>query len=92
MDGVTAGAAALSTYGLYFIVAILGFVCLKLYNKTSAIEREFRTYMQSEKTAEKDTYQKILTDSTAALQASTSAIKDSTEALNKISIIMERMK
>lgn len=92
MEGVTAGAAALSTYGLYFIVAVLGFVSYKLFCKTAALEKEFRAYMQRETTEAKAAHAKLLADSTAALQASTAALKDSTEAINKIALLMERLK
>lgn len=92
MEGISAGAAALSTYGLYFIVAVLGFVSYKLFVKTSALEREFRAYMQKETEASKAAHEKLLADSAAALNASTMALKDSTDALNKIAILMERMK
>lgn len=91
MDGVTAGAAALSTYGLYFIVAVLGFISYKLYMKTSGLEKEFREYMQRETQASKAAHEKLLADSTAALTASTQALKESTAAMNKISVIMERL-
>lgn len=92
MEGVTAGAAALSTYGLYFIVAVLAFVSYKLFCKTSALEREFRAYMQKETKEAKEAHEKLLADSTSALQASTAALKDSTDAINKIAIIVERIK
>ena len=92
MEGISAGAAALSTYGLYFIVAVLAFVSFKLYSKTGALEKEFRDYMQSETKASKEAHEKLLADSTSALNASTQALKDSTEALNKISLVMERLK
>lgn len=92
MDGVTAGAAAISTYGLYFIAAVLAFVCYKLYAKTTALEKEFRAYMQRETAEAKAAHERLLADSTAALQASTSAISDSTDAINRIALIMERIK
>lgn len=92
MEGVTAGAAALSTYGLYFIVAVLAFVSYKLFAKTSALEKEFRAYMQRETAEAKAAHEKLLGDSTAALQASTAALRDSTEAINKISLLVERLK
>lgn len=92
MESVTASAAALSTYGLYFIVAILGFVIYKLFVKTTAIEREFREYMQRETEASKQAHEKLLADSAASLNASTEALKDSTDALNRIAVLMERMK
>lgn len=92
MEGVTAGAAALSTYGLYFIVAVLAFVSYKLFCKTSALEKEFRAYMQKETKEAKEAHEKLLADSTAALQASTAALKDSTDAINKIAVIIERIK
>lgn len=85
-------AAALSTYGLYFIVIVLGFVSYKLYSKTSALEKEFRDYMQRETKSSKEAHEKLLADSASALNASTQAIKDSTEALNKISLFMEGFK
>lgn len=91
MESVTSGAAALSTYGLYFIVAVLGFVSYKLFCKTAALEKEFRAYMQRETSEEKAAHLKLLADSTTALQASTSALKDSTEAINKIALLMERI-
>jgi hypothetical protein len=92
MEGITAGAAALSTYGLYFIVAVLGFVSYKLFVKTSSLEREFRGYMQRETEASKQAHEKLLADSAAALNASTQALKDSTDALNRIAALMERIK
>lgn len=92
MDGITAGAAALSTYGLYFICAVLGFVIYKLFSRMSALEKEFRAYMARESAETKAAHDKLLADSTAALNASTAALKDSTEAMNKISLLMERMK
>lgn len=92
MEGVTAGAAALSTYGLYFIVAVLAFVSYKLFAKTSSLEKEFRSYMQRETAEAKAAHEKLLGDSTAALQASTAALRDSTEAINKISLLVERIK
>lgn len=92
MEGVTAGAAALSTYGLYFIVAVLGFVSFKLFSRMSVLEKEFRSYMQRETAEAKAAHEKLLGDSTAALQASTAALKDSTDAINKISLIVERLK
>ena len=92
MEGVTAGAAAISTYGLYFIVAVLGFVSYKLFCKTAALEKEFRAYMQRETAEAKAAHEKLLADSTAALQASTAALKDSTDAMNRISTLVERIK
>ena len=92
MDGITAGAAALSTYGLYCIVAVLAFVSYKLYAKTGALEKEFRDYMQKASNETKEAHEKLLYDCTTALNASTQALKDSTEALNKISLLMERVK
>lgn len=92
MEGITAGAAALSTYGLYFIVAVLAFVSYKLFCKTAALEKEFRAYMQRETKEAKEAHQKLLGDSTAALQASTAALKDSTDAMNRIAVIMERLR
>lgn len=92
MEGVTAGAAALSTYGLYFIVAVLAFVSYKLFAKTTALEREFRQYMQKETEAVKAAHEKLLADSASALNASTQALRDSTDALNKIAVLMERLK
>lgn len=90
MEGVTGAAAALSTYGLYFIVAVLGFVIYKLFCKTSALEREFRGYMQRETAESKAAHEQLLADSTAAMQASTAAIKDSTDAINRIAAFMEK--
>ena len=84
--------AALSTYGLYFVVAVLAFVSYKLFVKTSSLEREFRGYMQRETEASKQAHEKLLADSAAALNASTLALKDSTDALNRIAVLMERMK
>lgn len=92
MDGMTAAAGALSAYGLYFIVAVLGVVIYKLYSKTASLEREFRAYMARETAEAKAAHEKLLSDSTTALNASTSAIKDSTDAMNRIAIIMERIK
>lgn len=92
MEGITTGAAALSTYGLYFIVSILGYVSYRLYQKTGTLEKEFRAYMQKETTEVREAYARLLSDSTTALQASTAALKDSTEALNRIAIIMDRIK
>lgn len=92
MEGITSGAAALSTYGLYFIVAVLAFVSYKLFCKTSALEKEFRAYMQRETAEAKAAHERLLADSTAALQASTAALRDSTDAINKISILVERLK
>lgn len=92
MDGITAGAAALSTYGLYCIVAVLAFVSYKLYIKTSGLEKEFREYMKNESKASKEAHEKLVVDTTAALNASSQALKDSTDALNKISLVMERLK
>lgn len=92
ISAVEQSAAALSTYGLYFIVVILGFVSYKLYTKTSSLEKEFRDYMQRETKASKEAHDKLLADSALALNASTQALKDSTAALNKISIIMEGFK
>lgn len=89
---IASGAAALSTYGLYFIVAVLGFVCYKLFVKTSSLEREFRAYMARETEESKAAHTKLLADSTAALNASTAALRDSTEAINKIAIMVERLK
>lgn len=91
MDVVTIeqSAAALSTYGLYFIVIVLGFVSYKLFSKTSALEKEFRDYMQKETAASKEAHDKLLADSASALNASTQALRDSTEALNKIQLFME---
>lgn len=92
MDGISAGAAALSTYGLYCIVAVLAFVSYKLYLKTGGLEREFRDYMKNESKASKEAHEKLVIDTTAALNASSQALKDSTDALNKISLVMERLK
>lgn len=92
MDAATAGAAALSTYGLYFICAILAFVSVKLYTKTSSLEKEFRAYMARETSEAKAAHDKLLADSTAAMQASTAALKDSTEAINRLGVLMERIK
>lgn len=92
MEGITSGAAALSTYGLYFIVAVLAFVSYKLFCKTTALEKEFRAYMQRETAEAKAAHERLLADSTAALQASTAALRDSTDAINKISILVERLK
>ena len=92
MEGITSGAAALSTYGLYFVVAVLAFVSYKLFCKTSALEKEFRAYMQRETAEAKAAHERLLADSTAALQASTAALRDSTDAINKISILVERLK
>lgn len=92
MEVITAGSAALSTYGLYFIVAVLAFVSYKLFQKTSSLEREFRAYMQRETKEAKDAHQKLLSDSTAALQASTEALKDSTDAINRIASVIDRLK
>ena len=89
---VEQSAAALSTYGLYFIVVVLGFVSYKLYTKTSSLEKEFRDYIQRETKATKEAHDKLIADSALALNASTQAIKDSTEALNKISLFMEGFK
>lgn len=92
MDGVTAGAAALSTYGLYFIVAVLAFVSYKLFGKTTALEKEFRAYMARETAEARAAHERLLSDSTAAMQASTEAIKDSTTAINRMVAYMERGK
>lgn len=92
MESIAGGAAALSTYGLYFIVAVLGFVSYKLFAKTTSLEREFRSYMQKETEASKAAHEKLLADSAASLNASTAALKDSTDALNRIALLMERMK
>jgi len=92
MEGVTAGAAALSTYGLYFIVAVLGFVSYKLFCKTQSLEKEFREYIQRETTESKAAHVQMLADSTEALRASTAALKDSTEAINKIGVLIEDLK
>lgn len=92
MESIAGGAAALSTYGLYFIVAVLGFVSYKLFAKTTSLEREFRSYMQKETEAIKAAHEKLLADSAASLNASTAALKDSTDALNRIALLMERMK
>ena len=92
MEGITTGAAALSTYGLYFIVAVLAFVSFKLFSRMAALEKEFRAYMQRETAEAKAAHQKLLADSTAALQASTAALRDSTEAINKVTILFERLK
>jgi hypothetical protein len=89
MDGITTGAAALSTYGLYFIVAVLAFVSYKLYTRQSAIEREFRDYMQRETAETKAAHAQLLADSTAALQASTAALKDSTAAINQVTSVID---
>lgn len=91
MEGITAGAAALSTYGLYFICAVLVFVIYKLFSRMSSLEKEFRSYMARESAESKAAHDKLLADSAAALNASTAVLKDSTDAINKISLLMERM-
>ena len=48
--------------------------------------------MQRETKEAKEAHQKLLGDSTAALQASTAELKDSTDAMNRIAVIMERLK
>lgn len=92
MEGIAGGAAALSTYGLYFIVAVLGFVSFKLFARMATLEKEFRSYMQRETAEAKAAHEKLLGDSTAALQASTAALRDSTDAINKVTILFERIK
>lgn len=85
MDGIASGAAMLSTYGLYFIVAVLGFVSYKLFCKTTALEKEFREYIQRETKEAKEAHERLLADSTKAL-------KDSTEAINKVAMIIEELR
>ena len=68
MTDIASGAAALSTYGLYCIVAVLAFVCYKLYVKTSTLEKEFREYIKQESVQITDKYEKIISDSDAVLR------------------------
>lgn len=92
MEGLTTSAAALSTYGLYFIVCVLAFVAYKLFVKMNTLEKEFRDYMQRETEEAKKAHDELLGNSAAALNASTQALNDSTETLKKIAILMERLK
>lgn len=92
MEGLTSSAAALSTYGLYFIVCVLAFVAYKLFVKMNTLEREFREYMQRETEEAKRAHDELLGNSAAALNASTQALNDSTETLKKIALLMEKLK
>lgn len=89
MDSAITAAGALSSYGAYFIVAILGMVCYRLFLRISAVEKEFREYVQKESAAQNEARAKLIADTTTALNASTAALKDSAAAMDRIAAAMD---
>lgn len=89
MDVATAAAGALGSYGAYFLVAVLGLACYRLFLKIGAVEKKFRDYMQREGDAQKEAHAKLLADCTSALNASSAALKDSAAAMDRIAAAMD---
>lgn len=83
MTEISEGAQALSTYGLYTICAALAVAVIYLFKSLRGLESKFRDYIE---TSSKGMQEKT----TAALLDSTAALKASTDALNRIALIMER--
>lgn len=89
MDVATAAAGALSSYGAYFLVAVLGLACYRLFLKIGAVEKEFRDYIAKDGAAKAEAHTKLVADCTAALNASTAALKDSAAAMDRIAAAMD---
>ena len=88
----TAAAGAISTYGAYFIAAVLGIACSRLFLKIGAVEKEFRDYMAKDASAKSEAHTRLIADCTAALNASTAALKDSAAAMDRIAAAMDAKK
>ena len=81
---ITATAAALSTYGLYAIVAVLLVVVLHLYREQSRLEDEMRKVLTCDG---KDTA-KLLAEATISIQQSAEALRQNSEAFSRFSETM----
>lgn len=92
MQEISEGAQALSTYGLYTIVAVLSVVVVFLYKRVSDLEKELRTTL-SQAAAENS---KLLAQTTEALKDNTKAFGDFQTAISElkttVQLAMERMK
>lgn len=99
MEAVTPMAQAISTYGLYAIVAVLAVVVVFLYKRVAELEKELRCVIQqnakesSEKASENAT---LLAQTTEALKDNAKAFSDFQATLAElkttIQVVMERMK
>lgn len=81
---VTTTAAALSTYGLYAVVAILLLVVMHLYREQSRLEDEMRKVLSCDG---KDTA-KLLAEATISIQQSAEALRQNSEAFLRFSETM----
>lgn len=92
MTGITDGAGALSTYGLYAIVSALVICVIYLYKRTTSLEEKFREYVSQ---SGKDTveFQKgLLEQTTSVLNSAVKAIEDSTDVIRCNNEIMADMR
>lgn len=92
MQEISEGAQALSTYGLYTIVAVLAVVVVFLYKRVVDLEKELRTTLSS--TASETS--KLLAQTNEALKDNTKAFCDFQVALMElkttVQLALERMK
>lgn len=99
MTDIVSGAGSLSTYGLYFIVAVLAAVVVFLYKRVSDLEKELRENLKTNA----DVTSRAAAETAKLLAETTEALKDNTTAFNgfqttladlktTVQLAMERMK
>lgn len=84
MEGVTQGAAAISTYGLYAVCAALVVVIVHLYNRFNSLDGEFRIALV--KQAESVT--KIASDYQSLTEKTNDIIEANTAAFEEVSRLL----
>ncbi len=99
MNEISQGAQALSTYGLYTIVAVLAIIVVYLYKRVSDLEKELRNTIVSNSSE----ITKNAVETARLLEQTNDALKDNTAAFNNfqhtlsdlkgaLGVAMERMK
>ena len=92
MEAVTPMAEALSTYGLYAIVAVLAVVVVFLYKRVADLEKELRTTIQANANESSKQLTQNASETAKLLAQTTEVLKDNTRAFIEFQSTLAELK